>query len=91
MLATSAASILFLFAVPITQSMMSTFITYSKVNDRHLLFIKYVTCTNFISFILIPFAVNAYFYSDGIIYFWTGNIFLVDSILDAIKQYLLVR
>ena len=79
MLATSAASVLFLIVVPITQSMVPAYIKLYANKKLEILSIKYNKLDIFIKTILVSLAVNGCIFSEGILYFWSGNMVLVNS------------
>jgi len=80
MLATNAASVLFLIVVPITQALIPEYIKLYNYMKIQILLIKYINMERVIKTILISLAVNGCIFSEGILYFWSGNMGLVNSV-----------
>jgi len=78
-LATTAASVLYMIIIPITQAIYPRIVNFASTNSHSELTAIYHYISQLIVVLISPAAMLLCFFSGGVIYMWSGNPDLVDN------------
>jgi len=73
-LAATAATVLFMIVVPVTQAIFPRMVKLSSRDDKNQLPDLYHMTTQLVTVLTAPAAMVLFFFADGVIYMWSGNI-----------------
>jgi len=79
-LAATAAAILFMIVVPVTQAIYPKMVGYITINNERRLFSIYHKTTQLVIVLISPAMMLLYFYANDVIYMWSGSAELANNV-----------
>lgn len=85
LLAATAANIMFMVVVPVTQAVYPQFVKLSSCNDQSKMAAIYHKTTQLVTILIASACMLLYFFSEGIVFMWSGNQDLMKNLAPLIS------